>query len=677
MGSFESAVEQFTYTEAERVKEETLRQQFLERFPASNIPSMTLEQYSLGLEPTESSFCYWLEYKTSELGSIKGGNAKKYVIYFGKESNSFEFPPEYGTKEQAFEVVKSGILKLLELARSDQLEQCEAVPPFETLNLVRGKILNMYFPEKFLPIFSLDHLKDLCLQFGVHANFESQISMNLALLSFKLENPLVSGWSNDKFASFIYEKYPPTVQFWKVAPGEKARLWPDCLHGSFMCVGWSKIGDMRQYADRDAFSEMYRGLHPVPGSFKQWKEIWGFAKEIKRGDIIVANNGLSEIVGVGTCTGDYYYEQNRAEYKHCLPVHWETMPRFSVPEAARTITARWFSGTVKRLGRDEYQRLIAGVSGGDAPMVNAGASDAPQVSVVSSYAAVCKETCLPEAFFADCERLLGTKKQVILQGAPGTGKTFVAEKLAALWAGDGDRVKVVQFHESFGYEDFVYGIKPRVGADGKTAFCPEPGVFLRFCKTVRDDPEENYVLLIDEINRAKTSRVFGELLYLLEYREQKVELQSGTEFSIPDNLYIIGTMNTTDKSIALVDYALRRRFAFVDLVPVKNGKSVVLRKWLNAKGIINAAEVDALFVALNNAIAQKDEALMVGHSYFMQKQAVDEKHFSDDLLRFLWEYYILPLIAEYEYQLSRSDLEARYDLEALRSVARANLETVS
>jgi 5-methylcytosine-specific restriction protein B len=353
------------------------------------------------------------------------------------------------------------------------------------------------------------------------------------------------------------------------------------------------------------------------------------------------------------------------------------MPRFSVPEAARTITARWFSGTVKRLGRDEYQRLIAGVSGGDAPMVNAGASDAPQVSVVSSYAAVCKETCLPEAFFADCERLLGTKKQVILQGAPGTGKTFVAEKLAALWAGDGDRVKVVQFHESFGYEDFVYGIKPRVGADGKTAFCPEPGVFLRFCKTVRDDPEENYVLLIDEINRAKTSRVFGELLYLLEYREQKVELQSGTEFSIPDNLYIIGTMNTTDKSIALVDYALRRRFAFVDLVPVKNGKSVVLRKWLNAKGIINAAEVDALFVALNNAIAQKDEALMVGHSYFMQKQAVDEKHFSDDLLRFLWEYYILPLIAEYEYQLSRSDLEARYDLEALRSVARANLETVS
>jgi 5-methylcytosine-specific restriction protein B len=181
--------------------------------------------------------------------------------------------------------------------------------------------------------------------------------------------------------------------------------------------------------------------------------------------------------------------------------------------------------------------------------------------------------------------------------------------------------------------------------------------------------------LIDEINRAKTARVFGELLYLLEYRDRKVELQNGTTFSIPLNLYIIGTMNTTDKSIALVDYALRRRFAFIDLAPVKNGSSVVLRKWLDANQISNAAEIDSLFVTLNEAIAQKDEALMVGHSYFMQKEAVSAKRFSDDLLKFLWDYYILPLIAEYEYQLSRSELEERYGLDALRSAARAKAAT--
>jgi 5-methylcytosine-specific restriction protein B len=302
----------------------------------------------------------------------------------------------------------------------------------------------------------------------------------------------------------------------------------------------------------------------------------------------------------------------------------------------------------------------------DVPIVS---SPSPAVPLDGRYAHICRDTFMPEAFFRNCERLLYSKKQIILQGAPGTGKTFIAEKLAALWAGDSKRVKIVQFHESFGYEDFIYGIKPRVGVDGKTAFYPEPGLFLRFCEDEvrKGAPEQNFILLIDEINRAKTARVFGELLFLLEYRDREVELQNGAKFSIPPNLYVIGTMNTTDKSIALVDYALRRRFAFIDLPPVKNGASVVLRKWLDANGITNAAEVDTLFLALNKAIAQKDEGLMVGHSYFMQKDAVALKRFSDEMLHFLWEYYILPLVAEYEYQLSRSALEERYGLNALRS----------
>jgi 5-methylcytosine-specific restriction enzyme B len=288
----------------------------------------------------------------------------------------------------------------------------------------------------------------------------------------------------------------------------------------------------------------------------------------------------------------------------------------------------------------------------------------------SRYADICKTTFLPESFFADCERLLEAKKQIVLQGAPGTGKTFVAEQLAVLWAGDKKRVKVVQFHESYGYEDFVHGIKPeRDPMTTQTAFVPTPGIFLRFCEEIEKDkstPKPRYVMLIDEINRAKTARVFGELLYLLEYRDKELELQNGTRFSIPSNLYIVGTMNTTDKSIALVDYALRRRFAFVDLVPVKNGQSVVLRKWLESNGIRNAAEVESLFIALNFAIAQKDEALMVGHSFFMPKQAVEEKRFSPELLRFMWDYYILPLIAEYEYQTPRAELEEKYGLTALQ-----------
>ena len=296
--------------------------------------------------------------------------------------------------------------------------------------------------------------------------------------------------------------------------------------------------------------------------------------------------------------------------------------------------------------------------------------EAPIPQPESRFAQLCRETFLPEAFFADCERLLETQKQLILQGSPGTGKTFVAEKLAAWWAGASERTKTVQFHESYGYEDFVEGIKPLYNSDkDETLFRPMPGVFLSFCKDARDGSGNRYVLIIDEINRAKISRVFGELLYLLEYRNKTVTLQSGKAFSIPDDLYIIGTMNTADKSIALVDYALRRRFAFVTLQAVKGDKSVVLRAWLDANQIANAAQVERLFVTLNKLIAAKDEALTIGHSYFMLPEAVSKKSFTQDLLEFLWRYRILPLVAEYEYELTATQIEEKYGLAAVSRLA--------
>jgi 5-methylcytosine-specific restriction protein B len=670
MPNLSNAVSQFTYSDEQKSREESLRRQFLERFPASGLGDLTLEQYSLGLEPMENSFCYWLEFKTKELGSIQGGSAFKFFVFFNKEGKNFRFAERFKTKEDAFSSVKSGILELVGIGKEGRFAECENVPPFNTMAVIRGKILNMYFPEQFLPIFSLDHLKDFCLQLEVSANYDSQASMNLALLKFKQDNPLLSEWTNDKFFNFLYDKFPPTTQFWKVAPGENARLWQDCLQGGFICIGWTEIGDMRQYTDLAVFKDKYRELH---GSNRQCKEMWSFAKELKKGNVIIANNGLGSIVGVGTVTGDYFYDESRAEYKHCVPVHWDITTEFPVPESARNLTATWFQGTVKRISRQEYNQLVSGQQEGTTPSQKPPKDTGAIATSANRYAEICEATYLDEKFFADCERLLKTKKQIILQGAPGTGKTFVAEQLATLWAGDATRVKVVQFHESYGYEDFVHGIRPQRDPDtGNTAFVPTPGVLLNFCKEIDKDktvPPCNYVLLIDEINRAKTARVFGELLYLLEYREKEVELQSGSRFSIPPNLYIIGTMNTTDKSIALVDYALRRRFAFVDLVPVKDSQSTVLGKWMESKGIGNAADVEQLFVALNNAVAQKDEALMVGHSYFMQEQAADEKWFSTELLRFIWDYYIMPLIAEYEYQSSRAELEEKYGLAALQESA--------
>lgn len=796
MGIFSAAVSDFSYPDEQRL--EQLRQEFVEKFPVSKLPSLKLEEYALGLEPKENSFCWWLEFNTDAIARIKGATSNKHIVYYSQKKQEWWFDKRYQSKEEAFEAVRNGLTHLLTLAADDRFDKLEGVSPFQGQNLTRGKILFLYYPDKFLPICSLGHLKDFCVQFGIQCDFESQSAMNGALIALKKANAEVAEWSNLKFAKLLYQKFTPKIQFWKIAPDRNAARWPECLEGGFICIGWEEIGDMREHPDEDEFKQKYRELHPSPGSFRQWKEIWAFANEIAVGDKVIANNGLTSIVGVGTVSGEYSYDPARPAYKHCIPVCWEHTTEFSIPEPARQIAANWFQGTIKQLSREEYTQIESGAKpnkpvwrrngaesfdlvltnpsalnvadtkalfeqvlaaefGGIsqhvredlrewldntgsvlpseayvtlsnwflsspiytqteranvasklwdvlfaekperlsdperntkiipaafeswwAKMKAAGAAvdtnvvDQPppkQTPPNGRYAQVCRETFMPEQFFRNCERLLQTKKQIILQGAPGTGKTFIAEKLAALWAGDSKRVKVVQFHESFGYEDFVYGIKPRVGADGSTAFCSEPGIFLRFCKDeVRKGTEEQkFVLLIDEINRAKTARVFGELLYLLEYRDREVELQNGTKFSIPPNLYVVGTMNTTDKSIALVDYALRRRFAFVDLPPVKNNESVVLRKWLDANGITNAAEVDALFVALNTAIAQKDEGLMVGHSYFMQTEAVSAKRFSEDMLRFLWGYYILPLVAEYEYQLSRTEVEERYGLDALRS----------
>lgn len=794
-----SAIAKFKFHPAEEQRLEDLRQQFVQRFPLSGLKNLTLERYALGLEPKENSFCWWIEYRTKELGRISGASARMHIVYFDRDEKTYWVDPAFNSKEAAFEVIRKGIVELTQLAQQERYDLLERVTPFVGKKLTRGKILFLYFPDKFLPIFSLQHLKDLCNQLGVRVDFDSQIDMNRALLLFKNSHPVLKEWSSLGFANFLYEQFSPTVQFWKIAPGERAKYWNQCRDGGYICIGWDELGDLNGYSDKESFEQAFRNTN-FPKAGTKWREVWDFRHEIKKGDIIVANNGLTMILGIGKATGDYWFDERRSELKNCIGVEWQDTRPISLAGAAAAVSSDWGFRTVKKLEREQYNTLVGNrsttrvlwrrVASHDLQAVNpeqidiaqatelytqvvapasigpisrgletklatwlknpasvleedvyvllsnwflssdiimgsdrsrlsgelwdvlfacrpprlssktsnnskvipeafdewwrqmkalgATMDDAAQLSnqtslpsdtTTSRYVDICQKTYLPESFFRDCEQLLQAKRQIVLQGAPGTGKTFVADHLAELWAGSRERVKVVQFHESYGYEDFIYGIKPRPSANGTgTAFTPEPGLFVKFCEHVRKEEEKNFVLLIDEINRAKAARVFGELLYLLEYRERNIELQNGSLFSIPKNLYIIATMNTTDKSIALVDYALRRRFAFIALAPVIEGKSTVLRCWLQENGISNADEVERLFVTLNQEIARKgDEALMVGHSYFMVEQAKNEHHFSEELLNFIWRYYVLPLIAEYRYELSSADLEAQYGLAALRA----------
>lgn len=226
------------------------------------------------------------------------------------------------------------------------------------------------------------------------------------------------------------------------------------------------------------------------------------------------------------------------------------------------------------------------------------------------------------------------KKQAILYGSPGTGKTFIAEKLAQYLIGGGDGFsELVQFHPAYSYEDFIQGIRPQ-SQDGQLTYPLVPGRFLEFCKKA-EFREGLCVLIIDEINRANLAQVFGELMYLLEYRDKKIPLAGSSEpFGIPENVRIIGTMNTADRSIALVDHALRRRFAFIELRP----NYEVLRRYHKKNTVFQVDRLIETLKRLNHAIADKHYEL--GISFFLTEKLSED---IDDI----WQMEIEPYLEEY------------------------------
>lgn len=295
---------------------------------------------------------------------------------------------------------------------------------------------------------------------------------------------------------------------------------------------------------------------------------------------------------------------------------------------------------------EEIERLIAG-----------GALK-PQASLSD----LADELLIAEDWLQHVRDLIVRKRQVIFQGPPGTGKTFLAKAISRAIA-DPEKVSLVQFHPSYSYEDFVEGYRPSE-ENGSLVFEIKPGPFMQLAERARQNPSEQFVLIVDEINRGNLAKIFGELYFLLEYRDEEISLQYGdseSTFSLPGNLIIIGTMNTADRSIANLDTAIRRRFAFVDLVPDKPPISNLLRSFLTEHQL--PLEFADYLDFINEGI--QDSRFKLGPSYFM---SVD----IDKEIENVWNYQVLPQLEEIHF--GDTGVLERYNFESVKSLTQRDTD---
>lgn len=426
------------------------------------------------------------------------------------------------------------------------------------------------------------------------------------------------------------------TDYWIYSPGDNACMWDEFFKNGIMGIGWDEVTNLKDFASKEEIKEFMKKVYDASYSYKNNAHcLWQFANEIKVGDVVFVKKGMHKIIGRGVVTSDYIYDSSRDTYKHIRKVDWQNNGEWEHPGQAVMKTLTNISAY------PDYVQKLLDLFAEDSPEE---VSEQKEIK----YPPYSKDDFLNEVYMDEdtyntLTELLEAKNNVILQGAPGVGKTFAAKRLAYSIMGQKDtsRVAMVQFHQSYSYEDFIQGYRP-----SKEGFELENGAFYKFCKEAEEDNERPYFFIIDEINRGNLSKILGELMMLIEKdkRGEKIKLLYSNEwFTVPQNVRIIGMMNTADRSLALMDYALRRRFAFFDFAPAFSSEG--FKNYLAEKNSPKLESLITVVESLNNTISS-DESLgdgfRIGHSYFCTDDEI-----TDEWLKSVVEYEVIPLIKEY------------------------------
>jgi hypothetical protein len=719
-----------------------LHMEFLERFPREKIATMSLDEYALGHKNSKDSFCYWLEFRLDELGSVRGGSSAKWGVWWSAELNDWRFNKGYSDPDSAIQSIRTNLDRLLTAAAERRYDELDEIGSGLGVNRnsLRAKTVYLYFPDEFLPINSRVHLDafirifGLNLQGGTHARnrhllmhlrsfpeFAGFDTLQMMLFLYELlgNQLLTSNFGNDAFRERLQQfvvfansdAYAAEERGYKSQTletlGEALRdeHLRDANAAAIVYSAWKKelkwIANLTHWSDSADFGTFLQSEEGTTRTAELLREL--FDEEANLADRIdrfkaqiddvykrifaggerspTLSLGVISVLLAGRNPNKYMVYRSTSIERACsdwglakptgspgtiygkamaVAASIETELDKALPGGADYVDVHsflWFN-----LKFDAYYKAKLDTKEIVGPGINVPKVEVPDIPSV----------LLP------LWQAVSRSRNLILQGPPGTGKTYLVnhftnyyllwhnvspqvadeywqstleqdkDTVARLRAKVSEQRAFVTFHQSYAYEEFVEGLRPVVDSNGngQLGFKVTPGIFLLFCQHAQSAWQTNptrpphYVLVIDEINRGNIAKIFGELITLLEddkrlgeSNEIRVTLPySGDNFAVPPNLVLLGTMNTADRSIALLDIALRRRFTFIEQMPDPSQLGTV-------EGIPLSKILDLLNQKLCRYI---DRDHQIGHSYLMEVNSLRE-------LEFAWYQRIIPLLQEYFY----------------------------